>query len=161
MPTPEAETCPSHAFLRSDRDQEWKLACVSSVDQMSRCIERLIHDMSALGFSDRDLFGTRLALEEAVVNALKHGHRSDTNKSVTIRYSLTPERVIVEVEDQGLGFQPSEVPDPTLAENLERASGRGILLMRAFMNVVRFSERGNRVTLSKFSSTQSAASNRR
>ena len=156
MRFPEAESCQLDTL---DGDAEWSLACVSSVDQMARFIDRLIRDMRALKFSDKDLFGTRLALEEALVNSLKHGHGSDTTKAATVRYSLTAERIIVEVEDQGPGFRPSEVPNPTLAENLERSSGRGILLMRAFMNQVRFNERGNRVTLCKVSSARAASSN--
>ena len=159
MLSPETESCLLETFLKSDGGAEWSLAHVSSADQMAGFIEQMIRDMRSLRFSDRDLFATRLAVEEALVNALKHGHGFNTSEAVTIRYSLTSDRIIIEVEDQGPGFQPSEVPDPTLAENLERSSGRGILLMRSFMNMVRFNERGNRVTLCKFSSARRSQAN--
>ena len=155
----EAETYLLNAFFKPDRDAEWSLARVSSVEQLVRFSERLMRDMSALGFPAKDLFGTRLALHEAVVNALKHGHGSDITQAVSIRYSLTPERIVLEVEDQGPGFNPSAVPNPTAAENLEKPNGRGILLMRSFMSLVRYSERGNRVTLCRFSSARAALNN--
>lgn len=155
----ESETYLLNTFLTPGSDAGWSLVRVTSVDQMVRFMERLTRDMSTLAFTDKDLFATRLALEEAVVNALKHGHGSDPGKAVRIRYSLTAERILVEVEDEGPGFRPAEVPNPTADENLRKPNGRGILLMRSFMNLVRFNERGNRVTLCRNSSARAASIN--
>ena len=111
--------------------------------------DEIIRALEARRFSDHDLFGIRLALEEAVVNAIKHGNGNDPAKSVRIAYQVDDDRVRIEIEDQGPGFNPDEIPDPTLPENLERPSGRGIMLMRSFMNVVQFNDRGNCVVLEK------------
>jgi serine/threonine-protein kinase RsbW len=107
-------------------------------------------DMAAVGYSEKEQFGVRLALDEALVNGIKHGNRGDPGKWVAFRYLVTPVMVLAEVEDQGPGFDPEHVPDPLAPENLERASGRGLLLMRSYMTWVRYSERGNRVTLCKY-----------
>lgn len=111
--------------------------------------QQIIDALEARRFSSHDLFGIRLALEEALVNAIKHGNGGDRSKSVRIAYEIEPERIRIEIEDEGDGFDPGSIPDPTLPENLERPSGRGIMLMRSFMHVVQFNERGNCVILEK------------
>jgi serine/threonine-protein kinase RsbW len=105
--------------------------------------------MLAKGYADKEIFGVRLALEEAIVNAVKHGNRNDPARSVHLRYRLTSQRVLLEIEDEGNGFDPHQVPDPLAPENLERSGGRGLLLMRTYMNSVRYNRRGNRVTMCK------------
>ena len=101
-------------------------------------------------YTNRDLFALKLAIDEAVANAIKHGNRSDSEKHVHIKYRVTPHRADVVVEDEGPGFNPAALPDPTREEHLEALHGRGILLMRAFMNNVVYSPTGNAVTLTKF-----------
>jgi anti-sigma regulatory factor (Ser/Thr protein kinase) len=86
----------------------------------------------------------------AFANAVKHGNRCDCDKHVRIKYRVTPRRADVVVEDEGPGFNPSSLPDPTLDQHIESTHGRGILLMQAFMNNVVFSPSGNSVTLTKF-----------
>lgn len=106
-------------------------------------------------YSERDLFALKLSLEEAITNAIKHGNSLDPDKHVHIQYRVSPQRVDVTIEDEGPGFNPAEVPDPTHDENLEVNHGRGILLMRAFMSSVVFNPRGNKVTLTKFNDASS------
>jgi serine/threonine-protein kinase RsbW len=91
----------------------------------------------------------KLALEEALVNAIKHGHKHDPNKTACFHYQVTPECVITQVQDEGPGFDPEQVPDPLAEENIEKASGRGLFLMRAYMTSIAFNDRGNHVTLTK------------
>ena len=100
-------------------------------------------------FEEQDLFDVRMALHEALLNAVKHGNKLDPTKRVDVRYKVERGRLEVTIEDQGSGFNPDNVPDPTADENLERPSGRGILLMRAYMNSVVFNSAGNKVTLTK------------
>jgi serine/threonine-protein kinase RsbW len=95
-------------------------------------------------------------MEEALVNAIKHGNRMDPNKSVRIACRISHRKIRIEIEDQGSGFQPESVPDPTADENLERPCGRGIMLMRAFMNLIEYNEAGNRVVLEKHRSAESS-----
>jgi serine/threonine-protein kinase RsbW len=105
--------------------------------------------LRAFDYGEHDIFGIRLALEEALVNAIKHGNNMDRSKKVRIAYKVHAERFDIEITDEGPGFDPSEVPDPTAVENLERPCGRGLMLMRYYMNEVAFQERGNSVRMSK------------
>jgi len=111
--------------------------------------ERIVSRLEQLEFPPRDVFGVRLALEEALVNAIKHGNGMDPNKSVRIQWRIDRECVCVEIEDEGPGFIPADIPDPTAEENLERPCGRGIMLMRSFMSRVEYQGRGNKVLLEK------------
>jgi serine/threonine-protein kinase RsbW len=109
-------------------------------------IERLLQDRAT---SDHDLFGIKLALEEALVNAIKHGNQMDRAKKVHISYRLLPDRFDIHITDEGGGFDPADVPDPTAVENLERPCGRGLMLMRHYMSEVAFTGRGNCVSMCK------------
>ena len=111
-------------------------------DQVEQCLR-------AAGCHDHDLFSIKLALEEALVNAIRHGNRSDPTKRVHVAYRVLPGRFEVHITDEGAGFDPAAVPDPTALENLERPGGRGLMLMRHYMTDVAFNERGNSVTLCK------------
>ncbi|MBY0231382.1 MAG: ATP-binding protein [Gemmataceae bacterium] len=99
--------------------------------------------------SDGELFSVRLALEEALVNAIKHGNQMDRAKKVSVGYRLVADRLEVRIADEGGGFDPADVPDPTAIENLDRPCGRGLMLMRHYMSEVAYSERGNEVALAK------------
>ncbi len=111
--------------------------------------DQILRQLEELQFAEHDLFGVRLALEEALVNAIKHGNRLDPTKNVRVQWLIDHERVVIEIEDEGEGFDPGDVPDPTADENLERPCGRGIHLMRAFMTSIEYYDRGNRVVLIK------------
>jgi serine/threonine-protein kinase RsbW len=99
--------------------------------------------------TDQELFSIRLALEEALVNAIKHGNQMDRTRKVSISYRFLPDRFEIHIADEGAGFDPREVPDPTAVENLERPCGRGLMLMRHYMTVVEYNHRGNSVFMSK------------
>ena len=118
-----------------------------------RCVRepeaRLIAELRHNGYDDDTVFAIKLAFEEAVTNAVKHGNCNDRSKKVQLRYYVDPERVIFMVRDEGCGFCPDTVPDPTTDENLERPSGRGLMLMNSYMTKVRYSECGNEVWLLK------------
>jgi serine/threonine-protein kinase RsbW len=96
-----------------------------------------------LAFTHKDIFAARLAIEEAVCNAIKHGHLGDAEKTVEVRYCVDPEWMIVEVEDEGPGFDPLRIPDPTAPENCNRPCGRGLLLIRHYAVWVRHNRQGN------------------
>ena len=111
--------------------------------------ERIIGLMEQNAWPMRECFGVRLALEEAMVNAIKHGNRMEPDKKVFIACELTADEITVVIEDQGEGFKPEDVPDPTEDENLENPGGRGIMLIRSFMTGVAYNDRGNRLTMIK------------
>jgi len=79
------------------------------------------------------LFVVNLAAEEALMNAIKHGHQLDARKVVIVTTCVSTSFFSMRIEDKGPGFNPEAVPDPTLEENLELPSGRGLMLMRTFM----------------------------
>lgn len=132
-----------------DQQSKFEITIPSDTTAGQAVQDQILRRLEELTYGDHDLFGIRLALEEALVNAIKHGNRLDPEKSVRIAWQLDSMSVRIEIEDEGEGFNPEEVPDPTADENLERPCGRGIHLMRAFMNSIIYNERGNRVVLEK------------
>ncbi|MBU3728968.1 MAG: ATP-binding protein [Phycisphaerales bacterium] len=129
---------PAHARTQVLRDQRTD-------------IERVQDDLSSLlasaGYDDAARFAIRLAMEEALVNAFRHGNRGEAGREVTLEWRISAELAEFIVQDQGEGFDPGAVPDPTLDENLEIPSGRGIMLMRAYMHEVEYLPPGNRIRL--------------
>jgi len=109
----------------------------------------IMKKVDEFGFSEEARFSIRLAMEEAVVNAIKHGNRFDKDKKVTIRYGFNGRTFTLSVRDEGQGFDPGGVPDPTAPENITLPYGRGLMLMNAYMDRVEFSPAGNEVTLVK------------
>jgi serine/threonine-protein kinase RsbW len=139
-----------------DSIQEWEEVIPSDTAAGQSVQERIIQLLESLRYDERDVFGVRLAIEEALVNAIKHGNQMDPTKTVRITCRVAPHKVRIEIEDQGTGFQPEEVPDPTSDENLERPCGRGIMLMRAFMSSIAYNASGNCVILEKHRSQPEA-----
>jgi len=109
-------------------------------------IEQLLKQRHA---NERDIFCIKLALEEALVNAIKHGNQMDRTKKVRICYRLLTDRFECHISDEGPGFDPADVPDPTAVENLERPCGRGLMLMRHYMSEVVYNANGNGVTMAR------------
>jgi serine/threonine-protein kinase RsbW len=103
--------------------------------------------IAKLNYDEPTTFAVRLAFEECLSNAFKHGNKGNDAKTVTVKCDLTPDELEIEVVDQGEGFDPGAVPDPTQDENLEIPAGRGLLLMRAYMTEVDVMPPGNRVRM--------------
>jgi serine/threonine-protein kinase RsbW len=133
-----------HAF-----NDQWYWESVSSSDEALGVVEFVIDRMARESYPAADLFAVRVALQEAILNAVAHGNRNDPTRLVRVSYHVDAGRVVITVEDEGEGFDPGRLPDPLAPENLERLHGRGLLLMRSFLTSVRHNERGNRVTLCK------------
>lgn len=119
---------------------------LSSTEEIVSTIDVLLKEMYRQGFSEKEIFGMRLSLEEAIVNSIKHGHKYDDSKQVKIEYGYVGGEFTVVIVDEGEGFHPEDVPDPL--DNLEKPSGRGLLLMRHYTRV-EYNDQGNCVTLSK------------
>jgi serine/threonine-protein kinase RsbW len=125
-----------------------RVSIVNDRDQITALQDLVVEQAEELGYSHGALFALRLALEEAIVNAFRHGHRDlPASTPIDIEYSLSDERIRLVVEDRGPGFVPAAVPDPTLDENLETPGGRGLVLMRAYMTRIVHNDAGNRVEL--------------
>lgn len=116
----------------------------------ARSVQRqLLTEVAKHGYDKAAAFAIRLAVEEGMNNALKHGTRMDPAKSVEVELDIDPRRAVVTVTDGGDGFDPNCVPDPTNDENLRKPRGRGLMLMKAYMDEMRFNDRGNQVTMMK------------
>lgn len=105
--------------------------------------DQLLSRLESLGYTKEILHGVRLSLEEALINAIKHGNQMDKGKRVHVRYRVSDKSFAIEIRDEGPGFDPEDVPDPTAPENLERPCGRGLLLMRHYMTECEFVPPGN------------------
>jgi serine/threonine-protein kinase RsbW len=116
----------------------------------SREVHKTIMDrVEAQHYDEQSTFAIRLALEEGLMNAIKHGNKLDPKKTVHVEAKVTPKATEITIEDQGKGFARTEVPDPCAEENLLKCSGRGILLMEAYMDKVEYSQGGRRVRMVK------------
>lgn len=112
-------------------------------------LEQVLDQLREHGWIEHDVFGVHLAMEEALTNAIRHGNQFDDSKNVQVRCQLSTDFLSVSIVDEGPGFDPSKVPDPTSPDHLDVPSGRGIMLMRSFMTRVEYNSVGNRVTLEK------------
>ena len=112
-------------------------------------LDGLLARLEAEQWAAHDVFGIHLAMEEALVNAIKHGNRQDSSKRVHICCKLSPQRMWIRIADEGSGFNPESVADCTDLDNLDVPSGRGIMLMRSFMSRVEYNDRGNCVEMEK------------
>lgn len=121
----------------------------SDTEEARKVLDEMLAKLAENGWGEEDTFGVHLAVEEALMNAIKHGNQLDPSKSVIVEYRLNETDLEIVVEDEGDGFDPDDVPDPTLEENLELPSGRGLMLMRTFMGLVEHNEKGNRVSMAK------------
>jgi serine/threonine-protein kinase RsbW len=121
----------------------------SDVALMHGVLQYLIERVSRLGVIQAENSNLFVALDEAFVNAVKHGNRYDHTKFVRISAELSADEARFTVEDEGEGFNVADVPDPCDAENLFKTSGRGVLLIYNIMDEVQYNARGNRLTMVK------------
>lgn len=126
-----------------------KVVILTDLDAAREVEERLLEQVQACGYDEPAMFAVKLALEEALNNAIKHGNAHDPSKTVTVEYEVTHDQIKVCISDQGPGFKLNCVPDPLADENLEKPSGRGVMLMKAYMDEVFFNKCGNQVCLIK------------
>jgi len=121
----------------------------SDTAEARRVQDQIESQLQGCRASDQEVFSVRLALEEALVNAIKHGNEMDRSKKVHISFRFHGDRFEIRITDEGKGFDPSDVPDPTAIENLERPCGRGLMLMRHYMTEVEYNAVGNSVRMAK------------
>ncbi len=123
----------------------------STLESVNRAESIAAETAARAGFTDDEQSNIAMAVREATVNAVLHGNAYDPEKKVFVVYESTGEALIITIPDQGKGLDPGKVPDPLSPENLMKGSGRGIFLIRAFMDEVRFrnTEPGTEITLIK------------
>ena len=113
-----------------------ELSLPSRIETVATAAAAVAEFIGRFGVSDDAAFGIDMAVREAVTNAVLHGNHQDESKTVDIVLKSSPDAVEISVHDQGPGFNPEDVPDPTANENILKTSGRGIFFMRTFMDEV-------------------------
>ena len=128
---------PAHTWPAANVTEETlQLKLPSRIESIAEAAEAAAGVAERLGLSEEAAFGLDMAVRESVTNAVLHGNRQDERKTVEVTFEDAGDQLVVTVRDEGAGFDPSSVSDPTAAENLLKTSGRGILFMRSFMDTV-------------------------
>jgi serine/threonine-protein kinase RsbW len=124
----------------------------STLESVDAAEQAAFETAARCGFDKDECGRIALAVREAAVNAIQHGNRFDTDKRVTLTFESTPERLTITVRDEGAGMDPDAIPDPLAPENFLKASGRGVFLIRTFMDKVEFRNvsPGTEITMTKF-----------
>lgn len=127
-----------------------QLEAPSRFENIRELVSQITQSAICVGYAQNDLDNNlKLALVEALTNAMEHGNHWDENRLVRLESDLTSERLKVTIEDEGLGFDFCALADPTCGEQLLSERGRGVFLMRAIMDEVCYNPAGNRLTLVK------------
>ena len=137
----------------------WKLdqSICSRTEDAVEIVRDVVQRLEENGWKSRDVFGIHIAMEEALMNAIKHGNGLDCEKQVHIEIKITESDFYARITDDGDGFDLEAVPDPTADENLEKTSGRGVMLIKNFVDKVAYNEKGNSIELFKSKTPQPAA----
>ncbi len=134
----------SHHILH----KSWQLK--STEAEVKEVSGEVLETLEGHEFGEDMIFAVHLSLEEAFVNAIKHGNHGDPEKKIMVDCLITPEKFDVSIADEGFGFDPDGVPDPRCNGNLYRSSGRGVLLIQSYMDVVEYNSRGNCIHMVRF-----------
>jgi serine/threonine-protein kinase RsbW len=127
----------------------------SAISLMHSILDYLMKRVEKVGVINPESSNLFIALDEAFVNAVKHGNKYDANKTIKISAEVSTKEARFTIEDEGEGFDVSQIPDPTNPENLFKTSGRGVLFIHNIMDEVTYNERGNRLTMIKKSEAES------
>ena len=122
----------------------------SHLSEINSVVEDIVKLLDSFKVDKPASFDIRLCLQEALINAIKHGNKNNNNLPITITYSVAKDRFEVSVQDNGSGFDYKKIPNPTDNENLLKTSGRGIYLIKYLMDEVSFNKNGNKITMIKY-----------
>ena len=121
----------------------------SRLEDLTDAKRPILEAAGTLGYGDEDLEAVNLALVEALTNAIRHGNRRDPAKSVFVEFDIDGQEIRISVRDEGEGFDVAGLPDARSPSGKRKPSGRGVFLLRAYMDEVNYNEKGNSVTLVK------------
>jgi serine/threonine-protein kinase RsbW len=122
----------------------------SNLNDINKFVTDVLISLKSLSISESVSFDIRLSLEEALINAMKHGNKNNPALAINIDYSVSDNMFKVSVQDSGNGFDYKQLPNPTVEENLLKAKGRGVYLIRHLMDEVSFNRSGNKITMIKY-----------
>jgi len=119
-------------------EQATRLVLPSHIGAVADAAAAATDFVHSCGVGEQAAFGIEMAVREAITNAVVHGNKEDETKTIELTFNCLEHALEIEVKDQGEGFDPAGVPDPTEAENILKTSGRGIFLIRSFMDDVQW-----------------------
>lgn len=125
------------------------LQFISYFEEMDKAAAIILSGMDSLGYPDESIRKMKIILTELFANAIYHGNKGDHSKKVTVGHVINKKKILVSIMDEGDGFDPKTIPDPTLPENLVKDCGRGLYIVQNYVDKVEFNEKGNRVTVIK------------
>ena len=128
--------------------KSWKIKSLEQEAKRLSC--EMLTTLRTHDFDEDMVFAVHLSLEEAFVNAIKHGNHDDPEKSIKVECLITPDKFDVSIADEGYGFDPNGVPDPRCNGNLYKTTGRGVLLIQSYMDLVEYNTRGNCIHMVKY-----------
>jgi serine/threonine-protein kinase RsbW len=136
--------------MASEASDNCSIVVDSKPSAVVEVCEQILSKLKENNFDKDDIFAVHLTLEEAFLNAVKHGNKNDPTKKVKIDYSVNAEKVEITITDEGEGFEPESVDDPRFGDGLYEPGGRGLLLMNSYMDIVKFNEHGNTVHMVRY-----------
>jgi serine/threonine-protein kinase RsbW len=125
------------------------LQFLNYLEEMDRVTAVILSAMDFAGYPDELIRKMKIVLTELLVNAVIHGNGKESMKRVVIGHLIDRDRTVISIMDEGDGFDPSVIPDPTLPENIDKPCGRGLFIVRHYVETIRFNRTGNRVTIIK------------
>lgn len=134
---------------KTARNWRYENRIPSEPDCCADIIGLILDQLEKSNWSNKDTFGIHMAVEEAIMNAIHHGNHCAPDKDVHILIELSDDRFYAKITDQGCGFDPDALPDPTAEENLEKDCGRGVMLIMNFVDVVVYNAKGNSIEITK------------
>jgi serine/threonine-protein kinase RsbW len=136
--------------MTSKTPTSYSIVVESNTSAVVMVCKQILSKLEENNFGKDDIFAVHLTLEEAFLNAVKHGNKMDPSKKVRIDYSVSPDKIEISVTDQGPGFKPEAIDDPRFGENLFKPGGRGLLLMNSYMDTIKYNDKGNSVYMVRF-----------
>ena len=133
-----------------------KTSIASEAAKSCELITQILDQLKGLDWDEGDVFKIHLALEEAMMNAIKHGNKNDPAKSVNVACEIFDQLFSVRINDEGSGFKRETIPDPTKGENIYATTGRGLTIMENFMTSVNYEGGGNTIQMTKEKSSPAA-----
>ena len=136
--------------LGFSKDDPVYLQFISYYEEMDKAAGIILKDMDAAAFADESIRKMKITLTELMANAIGHGNEEDHSKKATVGHMVNREVAVIAIMDEGDGFDPADIPDPTLPENLVKDHGRGLFIVNNYVDEMVFNEKGNRVLIRKY-----------
>lgn len=136
--------------LGFSKDDPVYLQFLRYYEDMDKAIAVILSSMDSCGYSDDAIRKMKISLTELIVNAILHGNKKDFSKKVIMGHIVDKSKAVISIMDEGSGFNPNIIPDPTLPENLIKDCGRGLFIVRHYVDSLIFNDKGNRVTIIKY-----------